>query len=86
VCLDEWKQHNTSTGGYFECNRYAVRRKAESQLEKRKEEVLEGVEEAEKLRRFIHYYERYKTHKENLQPSPSLPALPTAGAAIPGEG
>ena len=28
---------------------------------------MEGVEEAEKLRRFIHYYERYKTHKENLQ-------------------
>ncbi|CAI8031040.1 Ankyrin repeat and IBR domain-containing protein 1 [Geodia barretti] len=39
VCLDEWKLHNTSTGGYFECNRYEVRRKADSQLVKRKEEV-----------------------------------------------
>ena len=30
---------------------------------------MEGVEEVEKLRRFVHYYERYKTHKENLQVS-----------------
>ena len=31
--------------------------------------MLEGVEEAEQLRRFIHYYERYKSHRESLQVS-----------------
>ena len=29
-------------------------------------QVMEGLEEVEKMRRFMHYYERYKTHKDNL--------------------
>jgi len=40
VCLDEWRCHNSSTGGYFECNRYDARKKAEEMLQKRKTQVL----------------------------------------------
>jgi len=66
VCLDEWRCHNSSTGGYFECNRYDARKKAEEMLQKRKTQVISGLDEVEKLSRFMHYYERYKAHNESL--------------------
>ena len=30
---------------------------------------MDGYREGEKLRRFMHYYERYMTHKHNLEVS-----------------
>ena len=32
----------------------------------RTHQVMSGFDEVEKLRRFLHYYERYKTHQESL--------------------
>ena len=31
VCLEQWKRHNSSTGGYFKCNRYEAVKKVEEQ-------------------------------------------------------
>jgi len=39
VCLEPWKKHSTSTGGYFRCNRYEVVRKVEEQQDLLKTEV-----------------------------------------------
>jgi ankyrin repeat/IBR domain-containing protein 1 len=39
VCLDHWKKHSTSTGGYYNCNRFEDIKKAEEKLEIRKKEV-----------------------------------------------
>ncbi|KAJ8319887.1 hypothetical protein KUTeg_001474 [Tegillarca granosa] len=39
VCLDQWKRHNSSTGGYFKCNRYEVVKKVEDTAQQMKTEV-----------------------------------------------
>ena len=31
VCLETWKKHNSSTGGYFRCNRYEASKKFENE-------------------------------------------------------
>ena len=31
VCLEAWKKHNSSTGGYFRCNRYEASKKFENE-------------------------------------------------------
>eukprot|EP00731_Ephydatia_muelleri_P020266 Em0012g1091a len=64
ICLDPWKDHNSSTGGYFSCNRLMPKRRQKSCL---KEEERSVSLEALKFKRFVHYYDRYKTHKKNLE-------------------
>ena len=39
VCLDQWKRHNSSTGGYFKCNRYEVSKKVEDTSKEQIKEV-----------------------------------------------
>lgn len=37
--MDPWKKHNSSTGGYFDCNRFKVIQKVEEMLRQRKDDV-----------------------------------------------
>ena len=39
MCLDQWKRHNSSTGGYFKCNRYEVVKKVEDTSKEQIKEV-----------------------------------------------
>ncbi|XP_064598005.1 ankyrin repeat and IBR domain-containing protein 1-like [Liolophura sinensis] len=67
VCLEPWKRHNSSTGGYFKCNRYEVVKKVE-------EDTANAVSDAEaknsrmqELNRFVHYYSRFKNHEHSYK-------------------
>jgi ariadne-1 len=59
MCLGEWKDHGTGTGGYYRCNRY-------EQLKKDgKLDQLEAKRDMAKheLERYMHYFERYMNHR-----------------------
>uniref|UniRef100_A0A8C6KU54 Ankyrin repeat and IBR domain-containing protein 1 n=1 Tax=Nothobranchius furzeri TaxID=105023 RepID=A0A8C6KU54_NOTFU len=39
ICLEEWKKHSSSTGGYYRCTRYEVIQQVEEQSKEMTEEV-----------------------------------------------
>lgn len=56
VCMDDWKQHGSNTGGFYKCNRYKA--------EELKEKLGEGAKESARaaLEKYMHYYKRYANH------------------------
>lgn len=40
ICLEEWKKHSSSTGGYYRCTRYEVIQQVEEQSKEMTVEVL----------------------------------------------
>uniref|UniRef100_A0A8C6UT35 Ankyrin repeat and IBR domain-containing protein 1 n=1 Tax=Neogobius melanostomus TaxID=47308 RepID=A0A8C6UT35_9GOBI len=58
ICLEEWKKHSSSTGGYYRCTRYEVIQQVEEQ---------EETQEFQELDRFMHYYTRFKNHEHSYQ-------------------
>lgn len=59
VCLGKWSDHNSSTGGYYKCNRY----KDDPQSEENKK-ILNTKNE---LSRYIFHFERYMNHHKSQQ-------------------
>jgi ankyrin repeat/IBR domain-containing protein 1 len=57
VCLEPWRKHSSSTGGYFRCNKYkgSRRQSAEQSKTGMEDQLLD-------INKFIHYYIRYKNH------------------------
>ncbi|CAG2212299.1 ANKIB1 [Mytilus edulis] len=43
VCLDPWKRHNSSTGGYFKCNRYEAVKVVNEKVNKAQNELEEPL-------------------------------------------
>lgn len=39
ICLEEWKKHSSSTGGYYRCTRYEVIQQLEEQSKEMTAEV-----------------------------------------------
>ncbi len=39
ICLEEWKKHSSSTGGYYRCTRYEVIQQVEEQSKEMTVEV-----------------------------------------------
>ncbi|UJR25225.1 hypothetical protein I4U23_006577 [Adineta vaga] len=67
VCLEPWKKHSSTTGGYFQCNRYETVNKIIA-----KEKELITVAEQRHIRmvelnKFIHYYTRFKNHENSYK-------------------
>lgn len=67
VCLDQWKRHNSSTGGYFKCNRYDVSKKVEQTAKQAISEAEENNTKLQELNKFVHYYTRYKNHENSYK-------------------
>ncbi|CAF1628062.1 unnamed protein product [Rotaria magnacalcarata] len=67
ICLEAWKKHSSTTGGYFQCNRYETVNKIVA-----KEKELVTVAEQRHLRmvelnKFVHYYTRFKNHENSYK-------------------
>lgn len=63
ICLEPWKKHSSSTGGYFQCNKYEISNKI---MHKEKALIAEAEEAHQKtveLNKFVHYYTRFKNHE-----------------------
>jgi ariadne-1 len=59
VCMEDWKEHNSNTGGYYKCNRY----KPEELAQKTKETDREVARR--ELEKYMHYFKRYANHDKS---------------------
>ncbi|XP_029650318.1 ankyrin repeat and IBR domain-containing protein 1 isoform X2 [Octopus sinensis] len=76
VCLEQWKRHNSSTGGYFKCNRYEAVKKVEQQTQLLLSEAQARNTQMQELNRFVHFYTRFKNHENSYKLE--VPLLNTA--------
>ncbi|KPP63376.1 ankyrin repeat and IBR domain-containing protein 1-like [Scleropages formosus] len=67
ICLEEWKKHSSSTGGYYRCTRYEVIQQVEEQSKELTAEAERKHRSYQELNRFMHYYTRYKNHEHSYQ-------------------
>ncbi|XP_077576412.1 ankyrin repeat and IBR domain-containing protein 1-like isoform X1 [Stigmatopora nigra] len=67
ICLEEWKKHSSSTGGYYRCTRYEVIQQVEEQSKDMTEEAEKKHKSFQELDRFMHYYTRFKNHEHSFQ-------------------
>lgn len=83
VCLESWKKHSSSTGGYFRCNRFEAVNKADEKQGVLISEAMMRNQQATELSRFLHYYTRFRNH-ENSQKleEPLLSSAPTKMALL----
>uniref|UniRef100_A0A3Q2QAK5 Ankyrin repeat and IBR domain-containing protein 1 n=1 Tax=Fundulus heteroclitus TaxID=8078 RepID=A0A3Q2QAK5_FUNHE len=67
ICMEEWKKHSSSTGGYYRCTRYEVIQQVEEQSKGMTEEAEKKHKSFQELDRFMHYYTRFKNHEHSYQ-------------------
>ncbi|KAF7708437.1 ankyrin repeat and IBR domain-containing protein 1 isoform X1 [Silurus meridionalis] len=67
ICLEEWKKHSSSTGGYYRCTRYEVIQQVEVQSKEMTVEAEKKHKSYQELDRFMHYYTRFKNHEHSYQ-------------------
>jgi len=61
VCLGEWHDHGSSTGGYYKCNKFEEMQKDD----KFKKEESSREEAKHELERYMFYYERFMNHEKS---------------------
>lgn len=62
VCMGDWSQHGSATGGYYNCNLFQEKKTKDSSFadeEKKREEATNEIT------RYAHYYERYINHERS---------------------
>ncbi|XP_068091367.1 ankyrin repeat and IBR domain-containing protein 1 isoform X1 [Hyperolius riggenbachi] len=67
ICLEEWKKHSSSTGGYYRCTRYEVINQVEEQSKEMTVEAEKKHKRFQELDRFMHYYTRFKNHEHSYR-------------------
>ncbi|XP_063308518.1 ankyrin repeat and IBR domain-containing protein 1 [Pelobates fuscus] len=67
ICLEEWKKHSSSTGGYYRCTRYEVINQVEEVSKEMTVEAERKHKRFQELDRFMHYYTRFKNHEHSYQ-------------------
>jgi ankyrin repeat and IBR domain-containing protein 1 len=67
ICMEGWKRHNSSTGGYFQCNRYEVSKKFNLKLKEDIEKAQASYEKAMEMNKLMHYYTRFKNHENSYK-------------------
>uniref|UniRef100_A0A3P8WS40 Ankyrin repeat and IBR domain-containing protein 1 n=1 Tax=Cynoglossus semilaevis TaxID=244447 RepID=A0A3P8WS40_CYNSE len=67
ICLEEWKKHSSSTGGYYRCTRYEVIQQLEEQSKEMTVEAENKHKSFQELNRFMHYYTRFKNHEHSYK-------------------
>lgn len=71
ICLGNWKEHGSATGGYYKCNKFEELKNNDVY-----KKDLKKVEDAKhELARYMFYFERYDNHRKaekharNLMPN-----------------
>ncbi|XP_035231957.1 ankyrin repeat and IBR domain-containing protein 1-like, partial [Stegodyphus dumicola] len=67
ICLESWKKHSPTTGGYFRCNRHDAVKRAEVKAESLINEAEEHNKHMQELKRFLQYYTRFKNHENSYK-------------------
>ena len=63
LCLGDWKEHGSQTGGYYACNKF---QKARMEGKYRQEERERFLAE-QSVKRYEHYFNRYIEHKRSYR-------------------
>lgn len=58
ICMGDWSEHGTNTGGYYKCNRYDPDTGSSST------DQSDAARAKRELDRYLHYYKRYHAHEE----------------------
>lgn len=56
ICMGDWNDHGSNTGGYYKCNKYDTSNNSEDQSD--------AARAKRELDRYLHYYKRYHAHDE----------------------
>jgi len=59
VCMDDWKTHGTTTGGFYKCNKYKPEEIDQKNKNLDKDKARAAIE------KYIHYYKRYANHAQS---------------------
>ena len=63
ICMGDWKEHGSATGGYYKCNLYEEKKKDQSfSAEESKREKAKN-----ELQRYMWYMERFANHQKSSQ-------------------
>jgi ariadne-1 len=57
ICMGDWKNHGSNTGGYYKCSRY-------NDGEGGKDDQSESAKAKRELDRYLHFYRRFHAHQE----------------------
>ena len=66
MCMGRWYFHGSLTGGYFECNKFIMKKLANRKLESAKSKAKKKARKKHG-RYFKHVYDRYKNHVQSLE-------------------
>ena len=66
MCMGRWLFHGSLTGGYFECNKFIMKKLANRKLESAKSKAKKKAKKKHG-RYFKHVYDRYKNHVQSLE-------------------
>jgi len=57
VCLKDWKEHGSETGGYYKCNRFAEENDGQ-------DDDSDQAKAKRELNKYLHYYQRFHAHSK----------------------
>jgi ariadne-1 len=58
ICMGDWHDHGTNTGGYYKCNKY------DTSQEPDKTDNSDSAKARRQLNRYLHFYKRFHAHAE----------------------
>lgn len=62
LCLGDWSEHGSKTGGYFNCNKYEELKKSTgSKVSEEEKRIKEAKSELDK---YMFYFERFNNHNK----------------------
>ena len=59
MCMGDWTEHGSATGGYYKCNKYESLKNDKNSLTKQEEKREKAKHE---LKKYMFFYERYNNH------------------------
>lgn len=75
ICLGDWSEHGSATGGYYKCNLYEAKVSKNTGFadEESKRQQAQG-----RLDRYLHFFTRYNEHDRSIRLAEALlPKLKT---------
>ena len=57
ICMGDWNDHGSNTGGYYKCNKYDT-------SSNNSEDQSDAAKAKRELDRYLHFYKRYHAHDE----------------------
>ncbi|RWS04931.1 ankyrin repeat and IBR domain-containing protein 1-like protein [Dinothrombium tinctorium] len=65
ICLEPWRKHGSTTGGYFKCTRTDVVQKVRENVMQMKKEAIARNNEIYDIKRFVRHYTKFKMNEKN---------------------